>query len=184
MKWFIILLFPLQIFSQGIYNNCEPIPPQNYEVSYDINKDYYWEVNGGYITNSNGHQVTIQWDDTPGTYTLSVYSGIGGCVGDTSYYTVKIEECTSLLFIPNTFTPDGDGSNEVFKATGSPGLEFHMIIFNRWGQVIFESYDIDGYWDGTYNNLQCQEGVYVYRVRHITPPNKLNLFIGHVTLLR
>ena len=49
---------------------------------------------------------------------LSVYSGIGGCVGDTSYYTVKIEECSSLLFIPNTFTPDGDGSNEVFQATG------------------------------------------------------------------
>ena len=44
MKWFIILLFPLQVFSQGIYNNCEPIPLQNYEVSYDVNKDYAGQI--------------------------------------------------------------------------------------------------------------------------------------------
>tara|TARA_R110002051_G_C8698251_1_gene494006 strand:+ start:634 stop:1188 length:555 start_codon:yes stop_codon:yes gene_type:complete len=184
MKWFVILLFPLQVFSQGNYNNCEPIPVQNYEVLYDINKDYYWEVDGGVITTVNAHQVSVQWNATPGTHILSVYTGIGGCVGDTSYYTVKVEECSPFLYIPNSFTPDGDGVNEVFQVEGSPGIEFHLIIFNRWGEVIFESYNISDYWDGTYKKLQCQEGVYIYSVRHVTPPHKVNLFVGHVTLLR
>ncbi len=77
-----------------------------------------------------------------------------------------IDYCESSLFIPNTFTPNGDNKNEVFKVEGKHVNDFEMYIFNRWGELIFYSNDISHGWDGKYSGQKVQEDVYVWKLRY------------------
>ena len=63
--------------------------------------------------------------------------------------------------------------------------ELHMYIFNRWGELIHEIYTIDGYWDGTYKNIPCQQDVYVWFLKYrFVGNNFFEEIRGHVTLVR
>ena len=68
------------------------------------------------------------------------------------------------LFIPNAFTPNGDGLNDTFGVSGEAIKEFHIKIFNRWGEIIFETQNAKDRWDGTYMGEQVPEGTYTYMV--------------------
>jgi len=70
----------------------------------------------------------------------------------------------SYVFIPNTFTPNGDGINDLFNVTITNLKSYHIRIFNRWGQQLFESKDTSRSWDGTYNGKRVEFGVYYYVV--------------------
>ena len=80
------------------------------------------------------------------------------------------------IFVPNAFTPNKDGKNEVFiprailifNQTGNPILDYKFEIYNRWGEQVFESNDLNVGWDGTYKGELCQEGHYVYKVRALS----------------
>jgi gliding motility-associated-like protein len=80
------------------------------------------------------------------------------------------------VFVPNAFTPNKDGKNEVFiprailvfNQTGNPILDYKFEIYNRWGERVFESNDINIGWDGTYKGELCQEGHYLYKVRALS----------------
>ncbi|WP_346759669.1 gliding motility-associated C-terminal domain-containing protein [Agaribacillus aureus] len=69
-----------------------------------------------------------------------------------------------LIFLPNAFTPNGDGLNDFFEAKGLFFQSFSMKIFNRWGELIFVSDNADVGWDGTFNGKLMPEATYVYRV--------------------
>lgn len=88
-----------------------------------------------------------------------------------------------ILFVPNSFTPDGDGINDSFSVVTANLSEFDMIIYDRWGEIIFETDNVKGAWDGTYNGVPCETGVYglgiVYRGNS---PQKT--YVGTITLLR
>lgn len=75
-------------------------------------------------------------------------------------YIVKISE--SQLKVPNAFSPNGDGINDIFKVTYKSLIKFNAYIFNRWGQQLYYwgLNDIDGGWDGTYKGRQVKDGVY------------------------
>ena len=66
------------------------------------------------------------------------------------------------VYIPNTFTPNGDGLNDTFGIHGEAIREFSMQVYNRWGQVIFESAGIEDRWDGKHEGNQVPQGSYVY----------------------
>ena len=66
------------------------------------------------------------------------------------------------IYVPNTFTPNGDGMNDTFGVTGEAIKEFSMVIYDRWGQKIFETEDANLQWDGTYNGTKAQQGSYAY----------------------
>jgi len=69
----------------------------------------------------------------------------------------------SYLYIPKAFTPNGDGKNDFFVISGyNRCLLYHVDIFNRWGQKVFETSDISVPWDGTFNGKLVEEGTYVY----------------------
>ena len=90
--------------------------------------------------------------------------------------------------MPNTFTPDGDEFNQIWQpiiTSGIAPLNFELLIFNRWGQIIWESHDISAGWDGTYDNKSCSEGVYFYMAECTDVKTAKKFLIqGHLTLLR
>lgn len=89
-----------------------------------------------------------------------------------------------IIYVPNTFTPDGDQFNNTFFPKGGNIIDFHMIILNRWGEVVFESFDFKGSWDGTYGGIICPDGVYVWKIKYTDVSNNEGELTGHVTLLR
>ena len=116
----------------------------------------------------------------------------------TYYATLSLEGCSSTdtievrkdcyLDIPNVFTPDGDGTNDYFlpRVFLSRSLnKFKMSVYNRWGQLIFESANVNGRgWDGKFNNTIQPQGVYVYRIDAEFENGRKENYTGNVTLLR
>jgi gliding motility-associated-like protein len=90
----------------------------------------------------------------------------------------------AIIYVPNTFTPDEDKFNPIFKAEGGNIVEFHMIIFNRWGEIMFESYNFNVGWDGTYGGKICQDGTYIWVIEYKDNGNNKNRLVGHVNLLK
>ena len=110
-------------------------------------------------------------------------------------HTVSDEGCRAVdsllvrppgtLFFPNAFTPDGDGVNDLFGPVSSSVVELHLVIFDRWGHVVFETEDIHAQWDGTVNGgSPATTGVYVYKYRAKGHYYEANEKYGHVTLVR
>jgi len=92
---------------------------------------------------------------------------------------------TTSLFMPTAFTPDADGINDQFGAKGINVRDFHLEVFNRWGEKIFESTDINTHWDGTYQGSTAQQGSYVYNVTAYDLETNENISsAGTVALLR
>lgn len=81
--------------------------------------------------------------------------------------TINVSISTSLLEMPNAFSPNGDGVNDIYQAKSNHKsiVEFHAYIFNRWGQKIYDWTDIDGGWDGTYHGKQVPAGTYFVLVK-------------------
>lgn len=86
------------------------------------------------------------------------------------------------LYIPNAFTPNGDGMNDAFGVKGEGIQDFQLLVYDRWGEVIFESTDPVKQWDGSYKGQPVQEGTYVYQV--FTKDFGRRSRTGSVTLVR
>lgn len=83
----------------------------------------------------------------------------------------KDDYCVELpeIEIPNVFTPNNDGVNDLFKPVVFKGMESgNMVILNRWGNVIYESNDLSNGWDGTFQNKPVSDGVYFYKIHYKT----------------
>jgi len=104
---------------------------------------------------------------------------------DTSYQSIEIIP-TANIYVPNTFTPDGDGINDVVKYIGYGIVEqeFEFLIFDRWGLLIYETDRRDNAWDGTYKGGEAQQDTYVYKLKCKDVLGKHHDFIGHINLLR
>ena len=107
--------------------------------------------------------ITVSPEQTT-TYLLTVTND-SGCT-DTAYVTVIVEDeiIEGELFIPNIFSPNGDGSNDVFYVRGTGFSGFQLIIYNRWGEKVFETTENTAGWDGTYKEEPLNPGVFVYYV--------------------
>lgn len=91
----------------------------------------------------------------------------------------------SVANVPNAFTPNGDGMNDIFRIANlnyETLLEFK--VFNRYGALIFETQDPQHGWDGTYNSQLCDIGVYYYVISVVMPDGASKVFKGDVTLIR
>jgi len=125
---------------------------------------------------------------TLGTYTTrQIVTSEHSCL-DTAYLEVVIEP-ELLVHVPNAFTPDGDGVNDVFQPVlnGFDVRSYRLTVWNRWGEAIFESADETQAWDGRAPGTSgpVQDGVYVWQLdlaaQGIVERRKLT---GHVTLMR
>jgi gliding motility-associated-like protein len=137
-------------------------------------------VDSGYILHAGAGQVHYSWNTGDSAESIEIYSegmysiemeSQMGCVGSDSVYVKLIEdeippEPSNKIFIPNAFSPDGDGVNDSFEVSHfSLSLEhFSLSIYDRWGGIIFKSDDVTQGWDGKKNGKDCPGGVYVYKI--------------------
>jgi gliding motility-associated-like protein len=98
-----------------------------------------------------------------------------GCSGrDSIYIQLTSDEIPAyFIFIPNAFSPDGDGLNDTFMAIATSDYIqiFHMLIFDRWGGKIFESDDIMRGWDGTLHGKPLPGDMYTYKIKYSIYPS-------------
>lgn len=114
-------------------------------------------------------------------YSYTVYfTDTNGCVTD-DIVAINYE---GIIYVPNTFTPDGSHFNEVFKAYGEGIISFEMLIFNRWGELICTLNSMDDYWDGTYKGKMCQDGTYTWKITYCDITREFKTITGHINLLR
>jgi gliding motility-associated-like protein len=113
-----------------------------------------------------------------------IVKNTGGCVSDTRRC-INIDP-QFVLFIPNAFTPNGDGDNDVFYAKGEYINNFEMRVFDRWGNMVYYADSIDKPWNGKKNNIgeTLQQDVYVYQIIIKDNKNKRHKYVGTVTLVK
>lgn len=151
---------------------------------------YLWDFGDGSpnVTNENTFHEFNETDGFNSTdYAVTLFAiSEYGCIDSTvRYITVN----PSLIFyVPNTFTPDGDSYNNIFYPVFSSGYDYKnyaFMIFNRWGELIYETNQIGEGWDGTYKGHECQEGVYTWKLKVMNAiSDRKEEHVGHVTLLR
>jgi gliding motility-associated-like protein len=126
---------------------------------------YQWYNSDGFDL-GNFNKLTVS---DSGTFYVEV-KDFNGCDGVSNFAIVNTQPQTNL-FIPNTFTPNGDDHNELFSIIGDNIKTFSIQIFNRWGELMFLSKSIDKSWDGTFKNKKVQEGTYYYNVKVLGDDN-------------
>ncbi|MEA3478968.1 MAG: gliding motility-associated C-terminal domain-containing protein, partial [Bacteroidota bacterium] len=113
-----------------------------------------------YLWSENSTDSTVSVADS-GNYWLIASNPCG-----THYDTIYIDfvNCNPGLFFPNAFSPNGDGKNEIFRPKGVNISSYRMLIYDRWGSLMFESRSMDIGWDGCISGQHCPAGVYVWIV--------------------
>ena len=141
---------------------------------------WFWELNS-FITSSDKNP-TITYDNR-GNYPVTfMVTTNHGCM-DTITKIVKVDD-EFLVYIPNAFSPNGDGINDVFHVKGLGIGKFEMTIFDRWGQIIFRTNDIQKSWDGTFKGEPCNSSVYVFSVNFKDLDGRVYQKMGHVSLIK
>ena len=134
-------------------------------------QSYLWN------TGSNNSSITIT---QPGQYWLKVKNNVG-CIGlDT--IVVLPKNCLKGFFMPTAFTPNNDGKNDIMKPILLGNVkEYRFYIYNRWGQLIFQTIDLSKGWNGTYQGLNQDGNVFVwvctYQFENEPVQNKKGTFV-------
>ncbi|MAC94148.1 MAG: hypothetical protein CMC96_01470 [Flavobacteriales bacterium] len=142
---------------------------------------------------SNVNNITYTYADT-GTYRVKLFeTGSNGCI-DSAFVNIRINPNYDIK-IPNVFIPNTGGSNGGTYNPNNPDNsvffpymeyveDYHLMIFNRWGELVFESKDINIGWDGYYKGKLAQADVYVYKIEVQFINGKRETKVGDLTLLR
>lgn len=116
------------------------------------------------------------------TYTLVVRDENTYCL-DTTLFKVVVDP-SKRLYIPNAFTPNSDSRNDTWRVFAKGVKYFNIQVFNRWGEIVFASSDIESGWDGTYKGAFVSPGVYVYQLRLTYLDEEMVNEKGTVTIIR
>lgn len=163
-----------------LYETCFDIPP-HYLVLDAGNTDCTFLWNTGETTGTiyaKDHQV----------YTVLITTPLNCSIEES---TVLVEYCPNALYVPNGFSPDGDGLNDLFLPVGNNIAKVQLSIFDRWGQLIHSGEDATAFWDGTMAGEFVKDDVYIWKMvyRFYTDASSTTLTpeaerVGHVTVLR
>ncbi|MES2800185.1 MAG: PKD domain-containing protein [Bacteroidota bacterium] len=172
---------PVSMLNTEVHFENTSMGATNYFWTFGVDADNSTDVNPVYTFPNVGE----------GLYevTLIAYSALG--CPDTVSQVIQVYEET-IFYVPNAFTPDNDAHNPTFQPIFTSGFDkydFVMFIYNRWGEVIFETHDATIGWNGSYGQngeiLLCQDGVYTWKIEFKTTQNdKRVMKVGHVSLIR
>lgn len=150
---------PIADFTPTPLSGVIPLNVTTINNSSGNNLTYNWEMGDG--TTSTLFEPTNTYPEM-GTYTIElIVTDKFGCT-DTASVTIEAGGEYSII-IPNIFTPNGDDNNDIYKFTLQNATDLHCVIYNRWGQYMYEFDSLEGGWDGrTTSGVEASEGVYYY----------------------
>jgi gliding motility-associated-like protein len=188
VKTIFLFLLIMTVFSQSNQKLDICVEDSRHEYTYSVNSDtpntiFYWYVDGVYHF---GQTLTIDWSTyQPGEHTITVYGISNDCSSLPVTYKVFIDECSSI-YIPNAFTPNDDGINDGWYPIGVGWEWIEVLIFDRWGILVFSSTKIKDSWIGNFRNggYYVQNDVYEYKVTWKGVNKEPEIIFGHVTLIR
>ncbi len=140
---------------------------------------YLWSPPEG-LDCTNCPQVKAEPTETT-TYTLSV-ANTNGC-SDTTSITITVLK-GGLILVPNAFSPNGDGVNDIFRIVGRNIVSQSLVIYNRWGQEMFASTDTTLGWNGLYKDTEAEIGTYAYIIEVVYESGDTEIKSGNLTLIR
>lgn len=161
-------------------------PGQNVQLEVDLlngatDGSYSWTPNTD-ITCTNCSNPTVSPEDNI-TYVVGVTTA-DGCTATDSISIEIIEPCAEF-FLPNTFTPNGDGENDEFCFFGQECVEsYHLVVFNRWGEIVFESKDEAECWNGEFNDQALNTGSFAFKLMITSTEGEEVIKSGKITLIR
>jgi len=115
---------------------------------------------------------------------ITVTPQLGGCLGTPRSFNITVDPLNKDVFVPNVFTPNGDGKNDKLYAYGNYIDKLEMRIFNQWGQQIAVINSLSQGWDGTQGGKPQPVGVYVYVLKAVMTDGRIIQLKGSITLLR
>lgn len=153
------------------------------EATNDAGYNYFWQPSGTLSANDIFNPVATPLETT--TYTLTIRDP-NGCINQRSLtITVFNPECREpFIFVPNAFTPDGDGLNDVLFVRGAGIDELFFAVYNRWGEKVFESSSKTDGWDGSFKGKMLTPDVYGYYLEVSCLNGERYFKKGNVTLIR
>lgn len=155
--------------------------PDVYFINHSLFSTIYdWNFGDGGTSDMAAPHHVYEHD---GVYTVTLVANNEYNCPDTVSMEITVRP-EPTLYVPNAFTPDGDGTNDFFMAKGRNIEEFQMLIFDRWGNVIFKTNNLSSGWDGIVNGEQAKEDVYVYKIQYKTNSNEVLTKEGHLSLLK
>ncbi|MGV3610950.1 MAG: PKD domain-containing protein [Fluviicola sp.] len=171
-----------------------PNPTTIFETHIQLNNtsttdvvSYSWSIPGAEPNNSTLENVGIDLPEgVVGNYEIKlVVTTEHGCIDSVSQIAQVLSDV--ILYAPNTFTPDGDEFNQTWflYIDGIDIQQFNLLIFNRWGEVVWESNDPQGSWDGTYQGIIVPNGQYTWTLetKELISDKKYT-FNGYINVLR
>lgn len=152
----------------------------------NANNVWSFGLNGDLGTSTEVSPSHVFPINNPGTYPVTLYVETEHGCADSITQLIIIDGIFTL-YVPNAFTPDGDGLNDIFMPMGD-GVDvenYQLLIYDRWGELIWQTKDFGAGWDGTYKGYNAPDAVYVWKIvtrDRFTDERKQ--FAGHVTLVR
>ena len=145
---------------------------------------YVWSPATGLSSTTIADPVALHYEPTDGIKYKAIVYNEAGCK-DSAYVTVKVFKTLPSVFVPGAFTPNGDGLNDFLRpiAAGMRQVEYFRI-YNRWGQLLYNSVTQNRGWDGTINGKPQSAGVFVWMVKAIDYNGKGYVARGTVVLVR
>ena len=179
--------YPIAAFEPSSQLFTEPNQSLSFWNSSVGATSYVWNFGDGGSSNDEAPTHLFVVEDEGTTVVLYAYSNLG-CV-DTASFFIGFDPGL-VYYIPNTFTPDGDQFNQTFLPIFTSGIDpfnYQLLIYNRWGEVIFESLNPETGWDGSFGvqGNPAQNGTYTYLITIKLPSiDKRQTIKGHVNLIR
>lgn len=172
-------------FDVNVYEQPVLYPVFNFTNTSSNATSYVWEFGDG-ITSVQTSPTHV-YTNEEGVYHVVLYAYNGNGCMDSAVVVVSVVD-DMIIYVPNTFTPDGDEHNNTFFPvlnSAFDGQNYTLLIFNRWGEVVFESHNLEVGWDGTYMGQLCKEGAYTWKiiVKERNKDHRLE-YVGHVNLLK
>jgi gliding motility-associated-like protein len=176
-------------------NDSKPIPfaPQIMNVAGNyITDTVNWTIiSGSFEANGGEKYITIgPYDDEINVDTIRVlfpaepfgwaYYYLDGC----TLIDITDSINSGTFYVPNIFSPNNDGSNDILFARGTNIKEIEFSIYNRWGELVFETNDINIGWDGKYNSKPCDASVFAYYAKVVFTDGSEQIKKGSITLIR
>lgn len=181
----VIVYYPPVAAFTSNFDQTTILDPHFYFTDQSLNAVTWNWTFGSLIPGTSTLQNPDYVFDTPGVYEVCLnVTGPAGCADSVCQNVTVEDEWT--LFVPNCFTPNGDGNNDIFVPVGANITEIQLFIFDRWGELIFETSGVGNGWNGIPKNSTTLApiDVYVYKVKAVGNTGDRKVMIGSVTLMR